>query len=128
MRFTDDDLKSILARLERAGVRQDEPQSLPAVRAIPIAIPQPAAGGKPSESAQGEARGTTRVRVRITSRRRRFVDADNLCAKFVVDCLRYAGVIRNDDPGTIDLELAQEKVSTPQEEGTLIEIFADTYK
>lgn len=63
-----------------------------------------------------------RIHVCVTSRRVRLIDPDNLCAKYFVDCLRYAGFIPEDNADAITLEVRQEKVSKKDEE-TVIEIF-----
>ncbi len=63
-----------------------------------------------------------RVVVRIKSFRCRLLDPDNLCPKYFIDGLRYAGLIAGDSPQEIVLEVRQEKVATRKEEHTLIEI------
>ena len=60
--------------------------------------------------------------VRVVSYRCRLLDPDNLCAKYHIDGLRYAGLIRNDSQSDIVLELSQQKVTTKAEERTEIEI------
>lgn len=62
--------------------------------------------------------------LRVTSYRRRLLDVDNLCPKWFVDSLRYNGIIEDDSPKYIDLQIRQEKVKTKQEERTEIEIEA----
>lgn len=62
-----------------------------------------------------------RVRVRVVSFRSRLCDPDNLCPKYFVDCLRYAGLITDDTPELITLEVSQVKVKRG-EERTEIEI------
>jgi hypothetical protein len=69
-----------------------------------------------------EERYPDRVRVSIVSFRTRLCDPDNLCPKYFVDCLRYAGLIRNDRLKDIILEVSQEKVRTREEERTEIVI------
>ncbi len=61
--------------------------------------------------------------VRVTSRRRRLIDEDNLCEKFHVDCCRYAGLLPGDDPEQARIEVRQEKVGKCEAEETVIEIF-----
>lgn len=62
--------------------------------------------------------------VRITSFRRRLLDADNLFGgtKYFTDGLRHAGLIPGDEPDVIRLEVRQVKVKTKAEERTEIEI------
>ena len=63
-----------------------------------------------------------RVLVRVTSRRRRLLDEDNLCAKYHIDLCRYAGIIPDDSPDQVKIEVGQVKVSKGQSERTEIEI------
>lgn len=71
---------------------------------------------------EGEKENPDRVRIRIVSLRRRLIDPDNLCPKYHVDCLRYAGFIRNDTADDIVLEVSQRKVESKADECTLIEV------
>lgn len=66
---------------------------------------------------------TRRFLVRITSYRRRLIDQDNLCEKYVVDCCRYAGLLPGDGPGQTEIEVRQFKAGKEETERTLIEIF-----
>ena len=65
----------------------------------------------------------TRFLVRVTSRRKRLLDEDNLCEKYHVDCCRYAGLLPGDGPGQTRIEVRQEKVEPGAQEETVIEIF-----
>jgi Holliday junction resolvase RusA-like endonuclease len=69
-----------------------------------------------------EKRYPGRISVIITSNRKRLLDQDNLCVKYFLDCLRYAGVIPDDNPQAIDLQIRQIKVSKGQKEFTRIEV------
>jgi hypothetical protein len=60
--------------------------------------------------------------LRITSYRTRLLDTDNLCPKYFIDALRYAGVIDDDTPKHLHIQTHQEKVSHKSEEKTLIEL------
>ena len=71
------------------------------------------------EETQGQ---DTRRRVTISSYRHRLLDQDNLCIKYHLDGLRYAGVIRDDTANDIELFVRQYKVKTRQEERTEIEV------
>lgn len=53
-----------------------------------------------------------RIRIHVTIFRKRLLDDDNAHGgvKYLVDCLRYAGAIPQDTPGTIELTASQEKV------------------
>jgi hypothetical protein len=99
-------------------------RTVPRVReaARPVAEPTPVRGGHDSVSREAIYPG--RVLVRITS----FCcgtqrDPDNICPKFFIDCLKHAGVIRDDSCGCIELAPIKEtRVSTKAEEGCLIEV------
>jgi hypothetical protein len=58
-------------------------------------------------AAEGKANDAGRIRVVITSSRRRLIDPDNLCPKYFIDCLRYSGLIPDDSPEHITLEVKQ---------------------
>ena len=65
-----------------------------------------------------------RHRVRIISKRVRICDPDNLVGgvKYLVDSLRAADIIPEDDPQSITLEVSQEKVNSYKEEETWVEV------
>jgi hypothetical protein len=63
-----------------------------------------------------------RIIVRITCRRVHLQDPDNGLFKPLVDQIRYAKLIPEDDHGTIKLETEQIRVGTRKEEGTEVEI------
>ena len=77
----------------------------------------PLADGKPVQEADG-----TCYRVRIVSYAIRSRDADNVFVKHAVDSLRYAGIIPDDSPEHITLEVSQVRVKTKAEQKTVIEI------
>ncbi len=64
-----------------------------------------------------------RFLVRVTSHRKRLLDEDNLCCKYLVDLCRYAGILPSDAPGTAKIEVAQQKTGPKEPERTTIEIF-----
>ncbi len=70
----------------------------------------------------GKAKNAIRHIVRITSFRTRLLDTDNLCPKFFIDALRYAGCIYDDAEKDIDLRVSQRQVEKRTQEKTLIEI------
>lgn len=71
-----------------------------------------------------ESTGDNRHRVRIVSRRVRLCDPDNLVGgvKHLVDSLRLSGVIPEDNPQAITLEVTQEKVGSYKDEETWVEV------
>jgi hypothetical protein len=66
---------------------------------------------------------TGRIHIRLTARRKRLIDPDNLIFKYFIDCLRYAGAIPDDRAEDVTIEARQEK--TRGQEETLIELFHD---
>ena len=70
---------------------------------------------------EGEKAYTGRIHVRVTVCRKILCDPDNSTPKYVLDCIRLAGLIPNDREQDITLETRQEK--TRGEESTLIELF-----
>jgi len=74
--------------------------------------------------AAGQIKAAEPCRVAITFRTLRENDKDNLHAraKSPLDALQRAGIISNDNPQTITLEVRQELVKHRGECGTLIEI------
>lgn len=61
--------------------------------------------------------------VRVKAFRRRLLDEDNLCEKYVVDLCRYAGALPSDAAGKAKIEVTQEKVGQKEREFVRIEIF-----
>lgn len=61
--------------------------------------------------------------VRVTSVRRRLLDDDNLCEKYLVDALRYSGLLPGDSPRTTRIETGQRQAKEGEDEHTLVEIF-----
>lgn len=84
--------------------------------------PEPAVCHEPVAEKKGEAEHSTRIRVSIRSFRTRLLDPDNLCPKYFLDCVRYAGFIKDDSEKFITLEVSQIKVKTKAEERTEIEV------
>lgn len=93
-------------------------------RAASSAKPEPAVRHEPVAEKAGEAgdTGGIQAHVVVTSYRRRLCDPDNLCPKYFIDCLRYAGLIRDDRPQDISLEVRQQKVAHRKDERTGIVI------
>ena len=75
------------------------------------------------EAEQGEEGASSRVHIRFVSVRKRLLDPDNLSEKWLLDCLRYCGAIRGDEPDKITLETTQRKARKGEEEHTLVEIY-----
>ncbi len=79
----------------KAGGAASRAELEPAVRDEPLAAPA------------REAHDPGRVRVCVVSFRARLCDPDNLCPKYFIDCLRYAGLIADDTADCITLEIRQ---------------------
>jgi hypothetical protein len=88
----------------------------------PAPEPEPDSVPPLASHPQTEVRSATRRRVRITVCTQRLRDPDNNCVKWLIDSLRYFGILADDSPEHITLEVVQRKVKTKQEQGTLIEI------
>lgn len=86
------------------------------------AKPEQAVRHGPVVKAEGKEKNSACFSVRVTSYRSRLLDPDNLCPKYFIDCLRYAGLIKDDRSQDIVLEVSQQKVATKEEEHTRIEI------
>lgn len=82
---------------------------------------QPVQDGTVGKDA-GEEENPSKIHVRVRSFSVRLTDPDNLCPKYFIDCLRYAGLIPDDNPEVITLEVSQEKVSHKKDERAEIEI------
>lgn len=72
---------------------------------------------------ENEGRRSSRLHLRIVSVRKRLIDPDNIVAKWTIDALRYAGIIRDDSAKEITVELSQRKAAKGEEEHTLIEVW-----
>lgn len=96
---------------------------LAAGRKLPAPIPQPAVCDGPLATETGEGKGSGRCAVVVTSYRcGTLTDPDNTCAKYVIDSLRYAGILYDDTPEAITLTVKQVRVKTRKEEKTVVEL------
>jgi hypothetical protein len=78
---------------------------------------------EPLAKTGGKKENTGRIHIRLTARRKRLIDPDNLVFKYFIDCLRYAGAIPDDRAEDVTIETKQEK--TRQKEETIIELFRE---
>jgi hypothetical protein len=113
-RWNESDLTEFLHR-SSAGRAQDKPE-------VQGSKPQPASRYEPLAEAPRKESGKKRIRVVVTSMRCRLLDEDNLCPKYIIDILRYGGILRDDSPDLVKIEIRQEKVKTKDQEETIIEI------
>jgi hypothetical protein len=115
--MTRDELKRMFPNASEAFLAENADRGAPS-----HAQPQPVVRHEPMAAPAVEAVYPGRVLVRITGFTTRPCDPDNCTGKFHTDCLRYAGIIKNDRPQDIDLETRQVKVSTKADERVEIEI------
>lgn len=87
---------------------------------LPNPIPQPPVCHEPLAAPPRKARHAGRLRICVVSFRSRLCDPDNLCPKYFIDCLRYAGLIADDSPEHITLEVRQEKCKRGAERTELL--------
>jgi hypothetical protein len=76
----------------------------------------------PQRTAQDAVGDVGRIKVCITSFRRRLIDPDNFAAKYFIDALRYAGAIPDDREEDIIIETRQIQACKKENECTVIEI------
>lgn len=72
---------------------------------------------------QMEGRTRRRFLARVTAVRTRLLDEDNLCEKYHVDLLRYAGIISGDEAGTTRIETRQRKAHKDEREHIEIKVW-----
>jgi hypothetical protein len=90
--------------------------------ASPIAKLESNLGDAPLATQEIQRPTSERLLVRVTSIRQRFLDEDNLCEKYHVDLCRYAGIIPDDSPDKIKIEVCQRKAKKGEQEMTVIEV------
>ena len=115
MKFTNEWLKEYELTQRAANAlkarhqRPASPQPEPTVLNAPLG----------AEETKGQ---DTRRRVKISSYRVRLLDPDNMCVKYHIDGLRYAGIIKDDTAEDIEIFVHQQKVAKRKEERTEIEV------
>jgi hypothetical protein len=122
------------ADLERLGyVRQPDgsyarpdrsARPAPQPARLPNPEPQRHAGAPLDRAAPPQAAGEGRARLRITRHAPRPLDADNFVGgcKPLIDAIRRAGIIRDDDPASVDITFAQRR-SSKRDQRTEIEVW-----
>lgn len=118
MKLTPTEFNELLARPSVAARNLD---LLEVQGAVHAPKPERAIREKPLAAGEREKESPSRVAVRIESRRSRLIDPDNLCPKYLIDGLRYSGLLQDDNPEQITLEVTQTKVKKGEEE-TIIEL------
>jgi len=77
---------------------------------------------EPLATPQTQEASKARFLVRVTSIRKRLIDEDNLCEKYVVDCCRYSGLLFGDSPDQAHIITTQRKATKGEAERIEIEI------
>lgn len=101
--------------MRRIDLRTDHSRSAPKL--------ERSAGDGTVGAVQVQGRIGRRFLVRVTAFRKRLLDEDNLCEKYHVDLLRYAGVLPSDAPGTAKIEVSQQKVGPKEPERVELKVF-----
>ena len=116
-------------QLRQLGYRQNPDGSFShsATAGIPHAIPQPPPRQALVNPREGEATRKNRTTLIITRSACSLLDADNYAGgcKPLIDQLRYAKLIADDDPETVEILFRQVKVKTKAEEMTQVEIICE---
>jgi Tfp pilus assembly protein PilP len=112
--WTKKDLESYLKNLKRNDANPDN--------ILPAPKLERHTGNESLEAHKDKTRNAVRYVIRVTSYRRRLLDTDNLCEKYHIDALRYAGIIHSDAADQALIETRQIKVKRADEEKTVIEI------
>lgn len=94
-------------QLKQAGYVERNGEWHKARGAASRAESEPVVCDEPVAAPAREAGHAGRVHVCVVSFRARLCDPDNLCPKYFIDCLRYAGLIADDAPECITLEVRQ---------------------
>ena len=113
-------------QLEKLGYRPNPDGSYSHSTTAGIHHPKPQPPARPTldPSPKGEETRTPRTALIITRHAVRLLDADNYAGgcKPLIDQLRYAHLIEDDDPETIEITFRQKKCKTKAEEKTTIQI------
>jgi hypothetical protein len=84
--------------------------------------PQQALCHAPDGTPSGEAFYSGRVRISVTSVRKRLIDPDNLCPKYIIDACRYSGLIRDDTESAVEISTSQRRCEKGEAEHTELTI------
>jgi hypothetical protein len=121
--FTQQDLERLGYTLQPDG-SFSRAGHYPSPARIPDPKPQPAIRQTLDCQPPRKTTRTGRVTLRITRHACRLLDADNFAGgcKPLIDQIRYAALIPDDDPASVELQFRQEKVTKKTLEMTTIEI------
>lgn len=125
--MTKDELHKLGYKLQPDGSYSRQTASAPSHNSLslPDPIAQSTLGQTLVSPPQRKEKGRARTLVRITRRSCNVLDLDNFAGgcKPLIDQLRYAQLISDDDPQSIELQFVQEKVKTRIEEETIVDIY-----
>jgi hypothetical protein len=89
---------------------------------LPSSVPERGVRVKSVGKGESEEGMRAEYTVSIRSLRVRLLDPDNLYLKDLIDQIRYAGLIPEDTPEVVEIDITQKKVSSYKEEKTEIKI------
>ena len=116
MKLTDERLQQVLSK-SKYSIATTDFRSRSAPELEPNFIHEPLA------TAPLQKTNSPRFRVTVHSVRKRLLDEDNACEKFLIDQLRYAGLISNDNPALTTISTTQRKCE--EEEVEHVEIIVE---
>lgn len=93
-------------------------------RPVPDTVPQHSPQQALVALAQGKGESGRRITISISRRSTRTLDVDNFAGgcKPLIDQLRYAQLIPDDDPASVEIIFTQEKVAHQNQQGTSLKI------
>ena len=118
--MTNDQLNELLANASDATRQLNLPVGGAGTVAKLERDPEPPTLG----AVQGKAVDSRPFLVLVEAVHSRLIDEDNLCEKYHVDLLRYAGVIPDDAPDTTKIEVTQRKAKKGETEKVTITVYA----
>ena len=111
-------------QLRQLGYRQNPDGSYSHTSTLPHAKPKPTPRSALDGFAKREETRQSRITLCITRHATKLLDADNFAGgcKPLIDQLRYAKLIEDDDPETVEILFRQVKVAHKKEERTEVTI------
>lgn len=90
---------------------------------MPVAKLERDTGNAPLATGKVQKATGGRFYVSVTAFRRRLLDEDNLCEKYVCDLCRYAGALPDDNPEQTQIEVSQQKIKKGEPERVVVEVW-----
>jgi hypothetical protein len=118
MNLTPEQLNALLQRksISERNPELRSPLSDPDTREGKAPKLEPAFGDVALGEASIQKANSARFRVCVCSVRKRLLDEDNLCEKYLVDQCRSKGFIPDDCPATTKIEVSQRRAAVDEEE------------